>query len=438
VLYCLFSLPYVTTKLTSEASHQTFVMLLKLTVCLSFCVITVVGIGQNKIAVIGSSTAYGTGLMNPAEESWVNLTKSYYINQGTLTVSNNILNLAVAGTNCITGMPTGYVSTYLNPDFNAPDPNKNITAAITSTPKPSVVIVNYPTNGYDWLPISEIMSDLRRIKQYADSARVRCFITTTQPRNSFSTSERAKLKELRDSIIEGFGYFAIDFWMPLALPDNSQNPLYAADDVHPNAAGHQLLFNKVIAKDIFGFISAAPLPVQDFNFSIKTTSTKSQLSWTSPIPIDATTYFNVEKSKDGRSFTSIATIKNSGSSVLSYTDNNIADSGKVFYRIAQVNGAGLIHYSKIITVEIKNNGFDVTGFDPQLKGTNFSFYVYVRRISGIRVSLYSSSGAFICEGYKQLSLGANKIDLLVPLSAGVYYLIISNENMNVTKKIIRF
>jgi lysophospholipase L1-like esterase len=406
-------------------------------ICLAFvCLIAIAGNSQNKIVVIGSSTAYGYGLTNPAEESWVNRLKAYYMNQQVLSTSNNVVNLAVAGTNCITGMPTGYVSPYSSSDFRQSDPAKNITAAILSVPKPTVVIVSYPTNGYDWIPLGEVMYYLRCIKKYADSANVRCFITTTQPRNTFGVLERAKLRQLRDSIMDSFGNFAIDFWTPLAMPDNSQNILYAADSVHPNAAGHELLFNKVIAKDIFGFASTAPLAVRDLNLEIKTANNQALLSWR-PLSADATTYFNVEKSKDGRAFNNLATIKNNGHAVLSYTDNNRSDSGKIFYRIAQIDATGSVRYSKIVNTEITNKGFDIVGFNPQLKGFNFSFYISVGKISEIKISLYSSSGILIRKSYNQVNFGSNKIDLPVPLANGIYYLNISNENMHVTKKIIR-
>ena len=403
--------------------------------CIAFiCLMAITGKSQNKVVVIGSSTACGYGLSNPSEESWVNRTKDYYLDKKIITSSANVLNLAVVGTNCITGMPTGYVSTYSNADFHQSDSTKNISAAIISAPKPNVVIVSYPTNGYDWMPFDEIMSDLRRIKQYSDSAGIRCFITTTQPRNTFTDAERAKLKELRDSIMAAFGYFAIDFWTPLALPDNSQNPLYALDNVHPNAAGHELLFNNVIAKDIFGPTNA-PLPVLDFNLSIRANENQIQLTWRSTSN-DPAVYFNVEKSKDGRLFYNIATIKNNGS-MLSYADKNITDGNKVFYRIAEIDMMGHVQYSKIIKTEIVNKRLYLTGLVTQTNKTNFSFYVSTSRNLQTKISLVNSVGQSIRQLSMQLNSGNNKIDLLLPTSNGIYYLNISNDEANLTRKIMK-
>lgn len=409
----------------------------KLTFCVVLvCLLAIAGKSQNRIVVIGSSTAYGYALANPSEESWVSRMKNYYLDQKTLAGSNSVINMAVVGTSCITGMPTGYVSSYSNPDFHQSDPAKNITAAVQSKPKPNVVIVSYPTNGYDWMPFDEIMSDLRRIKQYSDSAGVRCFITTTQPRNGFTIFERAKLKLLRDSIMAAFGFFAIDFWTPLALADNSQNPLYAADDVHPNAAGHELLFLNVIAKDIFN-IASAPLPIRDINLLVKGNENQVQLTWSST-STDSTIQFNVERSEDGRLFHTIASLKNtSRGSLLIYTDRNIAHWGKIFYRIAEIDVMGNTEYSKIVSTEIKSKDLYLNGLATQTNKTELSFYISTNRSLPIKIFLANSTGQLIGQLNQPLNLGNNKIDVLLPRCAGIYYLNISNGEINITRKIMK-
>ncbi|HEV8247491.1 MAG TPA: hypothetical protein VGP93_17060, partial [Polyangiaceae bacterium] len=49
-----------------------------------------------------------------------------------------------------------------------------------------------------------------------------------------------------------FGAFALDFWAPLALSDDSaaDSALMLTDNIHPNAAGHAALFDVVVAADI--------------------------------------------------------------------------------------------------------------------------------------------------------------------------------------------
>jgi lysophospholipase L1-like esterase len=219
-----------------------------------------ISFSQNKtIVVIGSSTSYGYGLTNPATESWVNKMKIYYRDRGIMT-DNGVRNLSQTSTNCVTGMPNGYVSSYTATDFRVPDTTRNITAAIKL--KPDVIIVSYPTNGYDWMPFNDIISDLAVIKKTAEDAGIPCFIATTQPRNTFGSGERQKLKSLRDTILKKFGNFAIDFWGVLAGPDNGILPQFNLDNVHPNAAGHDELYKQVIAKSLFETAAPTPMPNQ--------------------------------------------------------------------------------------------------------------------------------------------------------------------------------
>lgn len=216
-----------------------------------------------RIAVIGSSTSTGYGLpgyisgnTSSAPDSWVNKLKRYYIETGKI---DTIYNISQSSTDCYTGMPTGYIPP---PGRNAPNPNLNITKALSFFPKPDVIIVNYPTNSYDWLSIAEIMNCFRTIKRTANDQGVTCFITTTQPRNSFSPAERQKLRTLKDSIINQFGIYSIDFWTDIVqLPDLSIKPEYClGDDVHLNVAGHTVLYTKVLERGIFSV--DVPLPIR--------------------------------------------------------------------------------------------------------------------------------------------------------------------------------
>jgi lysophospholipase L1-like esterase len=214
---------------------------------------------QNKrLAVIGSSTAKGYGLANPETESWVNRVRNHYVAQSIIASPAHVVNLAQSSTNCVTGMPNGYVSPYSAADFKYPDTVRNITAAINLFPKPDVIIVSYPTNGYDWMPFNDIINDLTVIKNTAEAAGIRCYITSTQPRNTFGPGERQKLRNLKDTIMKRFGEFAIDFYSVLASASDSILSKYNLDGVHPNAAGHEELFKLILAKNIFQ--PAAPPP----------------------------------------------------------------------------------------------------------------------------------------------------------------------------------
>ena len=132
----------------------------------------------------------------------------------------------------------------------------NITYALPPYFNTNVVIVNYPTNGYDTYTISEIMQCLQMMKDSANTLGKACYITTSQPRQDgfFPDMEaRTKLKVIADSIMNRFGNYAIDFFTPLADPATFMiKPEYSyGDGVHVNDAGHKVLFKQVRNKDIF-------------------------------------------------------------------------------------------------------------------------------------------------------------------------------------------
>jgi len=204
--------------------------------------------------VIGSSTAAGMGASTP-DSNWVNRLTRYYLQLG-LTV--NATNLAQGGRNCYQGMPSSYTPP---PGRDFPQPGINVTAALSFNP--DVVLVCYPTNNYDIYTIDEIMVCLQMMKDSVNALGKICYITSSQPRQDGffpDMAARTKLKVIRDSIMNRFGNFAIDFFTPIADPVTYMiRPEYAykpdgvnPDNIHVNDAGHKVLFKQVRNKDIFG------------------------------------------------------------------------------------------------------------------------------------------------------------------------------------------
>lgn len=213
------------------------------------------------LVTLGSSTTAGLSA-SPIDSSWVNRINHYYKNQ--LGVLSNTYNLGVSGTTCYNAMPTGYIPPAGRP---SPDPTRNVTQAVSllsslPTPANGVVIVNFPTNGYDNYSISEILTSLQTIYNTAVQAGHRCYVTTTQPRsdgNFALPAVKRKLAILKDSIIRRFGVDrTINFWDGMYNPaDTTILPAYSAgDNVHFNNVGHRVLFQRVRDKNIFSLSPA--------------------------------------------------------------------------------------------------------------------------------------------------------------------------------------
>ncbi len=199
-----------------------------------------------RLVVIGSSTAAGSGA-SPYDSCWVRRINFQYKYQQ--AVVDTVHNLAWPGYDNYHGMPSSYPPAFGNSN---PDPERNITKANSFTP--NVIIVSFVSNKFDQMPMDSIMKTLQVIKDSANIEDRVCFISTSQPRGSFDDAGRARLRVVKDSILNRFGFYAINFFDSLVNNvDNTILPQYAyiGDNIHINNAGHYMLYKQVLAKDIF-------------------------------------------------------------------------------------------------------------------------------------------------------------------------------------------
>jgi hypothetical protein len=164
----------------------------------------------------------------------------------------------------------------------------------------TTILINFPSNGYEIYTVDEVMVCFRQLKQIANAAGKICFITTTQPRNdgTFATqASRDKLIQLKDLILAEFQNYAIDFWTGIANPDGSIKPEYdQGDNIHLNAAAHDILYNRVLAKNI---LFDPALPLYNLNFKSEYKNEKILLSWKND-PDNQVESYQLEKSRDGK------------------------------------------------------------------------------------------------------------------------------------------
>lgn len=294
------------------------------------------GFSQNKrICVMGSSSTWGYFTVNgtqlhPRDSGWAFKLKKHYKDLG---VIDTLFNLGANSSSCYDGMPTSYTPP---PGRNQPYQQFNITKAVNLLPKPDVIIVNYPTNQYDYLSKEEVLFCLQTIKDSANAAGIRCFITTTQPRDNFNAVERQKLKDLRDLIMMRFGPYAIDFWTDVTVPVNMMNPEYnLGDNVHLNPAAHTILKNRAVNANIF--FSTVPVSMSLLYAQKRAHSVLLQWSTFSELNSD---HFEIQKSTDGKNFVHFASIAAAGNSnqTKTYSVEDLHPAtGNNFYRVVEVD-----------------------------------------------------------------------------------------------------
>lgn len=294
---------------------------------------------------MGSSSAYGyfPGTSISRDSAWAPKVSKHY---KTLGILDTLYNIGTPGIDCYIGMPTGYVPP---PGRYAPDPQFNITRAVSFNP--DVILINFPSNNYTFLSTSEIMFCLQTMKDYANAFNIYVFISTTQPRDDYyNIIDRLKLKEIRDSTINRFGVYAMDFWTPLVQePSLFIKPEYALGDlVHLNPEGHTQLKNVVVLKDIF----FAPVAT-GFNYFHATPATHAiQLNWNLQNTAGDEMVM-VEKQLPNGNFETIGTGHTQNNGEGNFTDYYPAE-GDNFYRVKVYRNGALNLTSHIEQVNFTN------------------------------------------------------------------------------------
>ena len=376
---------------------------------------------QKKLAVIGSSTSDCYGITS-YDSCYVGRLQHYY---GNAIV---IARLAVSGSNVYKGMPTGYAPP-ASRSTETPDPVHNITAALQT--QPDVVLVNYPSNGYDIYSVAESMYCLRVIKNAANSAGVPCYITTTQPRSEpypYSTPEvRKKMAEIKDSVLNEFGPFAINFWNDIVNPADSTiiTGLGQGDGTHLNSAGHKILADKVIAKNIFS-PSILPLAFTGFTATVKNEGTL--LAWATAGNENVVQY-EVQQSADAMSFTTVYLLKpatgTGAAHQYSYTCPG-TNSSVSYYRIVARYADGKAELSTVVKVLPGRPSFAIEKI--YIKEPGLIAEISSGKKETVYLQLVSNAGQILSKTTTTVDAGITKIPVsLMGIGKGVYFLRVSDN-----------
>ncbi len=378
-----------------------------------------------RICVIGSSTAWGYfrdttpphNPLYPRDSAWTFKLSAYYKSLGEI---DTLFNIASIGTDPYTGMPSSYTPP---PGRNLPDGRYNITMAVNLVPKPDVIIVNYPSNNFEWQTDQEILFCLQTIKDSANAKGIQCYITTTQPRNTFSPSERQKLQGLKDIILNRFGYYAIDFFTDIVQqPSLNILPIYSlGDGIHTNPAGQTILEQEVIAKNIL--LNTLAVNFIDVN-GVKENG-KAKISWTIAADRDID-HFIIERSANAKDFYEIGKVNpitSPGIQKYEFTDGQQFNSIN-YYRIEAIESGSQKRFSKIIALIPSGKAFQVGKIFPVPAKDDISIHVTSSSSQKITFSIVDIEGRILKKETKLSQPEFLYTSTIRELSKGRYTLII--------------
>lgn len=199
----------------------------------------------NKVVILGSSIAAGVGATT-YDSAWAGRYAKHLL---AFPAAWHLTNLAVPGYTTFHVMPKGWKTPAGRP---AVDTAHNITKALSLQPDRLLISLtgNDISSGY---PASEYEANFDSLHAIATRAGVPVWITTPLPRTAVDSAKRKMVLALRTRILSRYAPRALDFYQGLGDAAGAFVPAYnSGDGVHPNNAGHSLLFNRVVAADLPG------------------------------------------------------------------------------------------------------------------------------------------------------------------------------------------
>ncbi len=138
------------------------------------------------------------------------------------------------------------------------------------------------------------------------------------------------------------------------------------------------------------------IPVLLTNFTAVLSNKNAQLNWQTSSEI-SNKNFEVQRSSDGISFTTIAIINGNGTTSLphsySFTDINFMQQGRAYYRLKQVDLDGKFTYSKVVYLQASLEGFNVD-INPNPATTSFTLSIPAG-FNDVWVTIYDNAGTLI-------------------------------------------
>lgn len=122
--------------------------------------------------------------------------------------------------------------------------------------------------------------------------------------------------------------------------------------------GDNNLPTEAFSLDNVNVTNAFPLPVKWLNINVQNEKNKNKIYWQTATEIN-NDYFEVQRSMDGKDYTSVGQVKGSGNTSettqYEFTDESIKAGNAYYYRVKQTDFDGKYDYSPIVAIRNDNN-----------------------------------------------------------------------------------
>lgn len=168
--------------------------------------------------------------------------------------------------------------------------------------------------------------------------------------------------------------------------------------------------------------SGGPLPIKVFYFNAAKSSLGNTLNWSAACSSTSAT-FDIERSADGKNFTSINSITATQERCnlpFTYSDNNTL-SGNAFYRIKIIDTEGKINYSSIVKLGNQQKDMQLTAMLPNPVSNTAQLSITTSKKDNVQLAIVSVDGKMVYSNTVQVQTGSSVVSIDVSgLSKGTY------------------
>jgi len=190
-----------------------------------------------------------------------------------------------------------------------------------------------------------------------------------------------------------------------------------------------------------GPIECVKLPVEFLSFNGEPTEQGILIDWATATELDSD-FFILERSRDGQTFETIATIAAAGESVediaYNFLDTNISCGQEYYYRLSQVDFNGQLNvHNELVRVETDDCGVSITSISPIPADTEVNIRVTTEVETVVSIQLFDINGKNILTTKLDTSESDGNLKLDVSdLSAGIYLISVGSDTFAQTSRLI--
>ena len=190
-------------------------------------------------------------------------------------------------------------------------------------------------------------------------------------------------------------------------------------------------------KGTFTTTVIVPVPIKLQSFTAALDGSKVKINWLTATELN-TSRFEIERSTDKQTFTSVYEIAATGNSTsaksYAYLDNVNNISGSIYYRLKSIDKSGAISISEVAVVEVKsiNNLISNIYPNPVHAGQSVKLIYTSDKSSIITFSVVNSLGKKLSTQSLPVTKGSNLLSLPIGrISTGNYYLTATLNNATI-------